>query len=144
MAIHDQYLYQLKQEKLSLTKPRRVVFETIANNHGITMAQLTKKLVPTIHRASVYRTVSTLERYGIIKRVYTGWKYTLELSEVYDNQHHHHLHCTNCNKTIHTDHDINLERTIYDHGLKYGFVMSSHEVDIQGLCAKCRNAKNPN
>ncbi len=139
MAVYEQFLYQLKQEKLNITKPRRIVFETIANNHGITMAQLTKKLTPTIHRASIYRTVTTLESYGIIKRVYIGWKYTLELSEAYDNQHHHHLLCTNCNETIHTDHDIELERSIYDHGLKYGFVMSSHEVNIQGLCSSCRN-----
>lgn len=139
MAVHEQYIHQLKQEKLSLTKPRRAVFDMIANNHGITMAELIKKLTPTIHRASVYRTVTTLEDYGIVKRVYTGWKYTLELTEAYDNQHHHHLHCTNCNKTIHTEHDITLERVIYDHARKYGFSMNSHEVNIQGMCAKCRN-----
>ncbi len=139
MSVYDQYIHQLKQEKLSITKPRKVVFEAIANNHGITMAQLTKKLSSEIHRASVYRAVDTLETYGIIKRVYTGWKYTLELSEAYDSQHHHHLHCTNCNKIINTEHDIKLERIIYDHALQYGFVMKTHELDIQGICSNCRN-----
>jgi Fur family transcriptional regulator, ferric uptake regulator len=139
MAFYEQYIHQLKQEKLSLTKPRRIVFEVIAENHGITMAELVNKLTPTIHRASVYRTVKTLEDYGIVKRVFVGWKYTLELTEAYDNQHHHHLHCTNCNKTIHTDHDIALERVINDHARKYGFSISNHEVDIQGLCQSCRN-----
>lgn len=139
MSVYDQYIHQLKQEKLSITKSRRLVFETIAGNHGITMAQLTKKLTPQIHRASVYRVVGTLEKYGIIKRVYTGWKYTLELSEAYDNQHHHHLHCTNCNKIINTEHDIKLERVIYDHAMQYGFTMKSHELNIQGMCLECRN-----
>lgn len=139
MAFHEQYIHQLKQEKLSLTKPRRIVFDVIAENHGITMAELVNKLTPSIHRASVYRTVKTLEDYGIVKRVYVGWKYTLELTEAYDNQHHHHLHCTSCNKTIHTEHDINLERVINDHARKYGFSINNHEVDIQGLCQSCRN-----
>lgn len=136
--MYEQFEYQLRQDGLSMTKPRKMVFDSIAKNHGITISQLTQQLDGKAHRASIYRVVNTLEDCGIIKRVYVGWKYTLELSEGYDNDHHHHLHCTHCNKTIHTEHDVILERMINEHALKYGFTMSSHELDIQGVCAQCR------
>lgn len=139
MSVYDQYVHQLKQEKLSITKPRRLVFETIAENHGVTIAALIKALQSQVHRASIYRAVETLEQYGIVKKVYTGWKYSLELSEAYDNQHHHHLHCTHCGNSTNTAHDIKLERIIHDHAMQYGFSMKSHDLDIQGICSNCRN-----
>lgn len=137
MSVYEQFLYQLKQEKLHLTKPRKLVFQAISKEHGVTISKLVAELTPTVHRASIYRAVDVLEQRGIIRRVYTGWKYRLELSEAYDHNHHHHLHCTHCNKIINTEHDIALERMINQHASQYGFKMKSHELDIVGICREC-------
>ncbi len=127
----------LKARQLSVTSVRRKVFSALDKHEPRSMAELIAAL-PSIDRASIYRTVSLFEKLGIVRRVQIGWKYKLELSEEF-NYHHHHISCTNCGNIFPIREDKNLEAIINSLAYEYGFKPTDHQLEIQGLCAKCRD-----
>lgn len=136
MSAHlDLFSTILKQHGSSVTKPRIAVFEALLGQEPLTMHELVKR-VPQIDRASVYRIVSLLETLGIVLRINIGWKYKLELSEAF-SAHHHHLSCTKCGKTHALNEEV-LEQAIDRLSKIHGFVPSSHQIEIQGICKSCR------
>jgi Fur family transcriptional regulator, ferric uptake regulator len=125
----------LKREGHSFTQTRQRIFHTLMGQEPISMAQLTGR-VRGVDRASVYRTIDLFERLGIVQRLYSGWKYKLELTDKFA-PHHHHLTCTNCGRTIVlSEHE--LERFIEQLAHKHGFTPVGHQIEIQGLCTMCK------
>ncbi|HSW74449.1 MAG TPA: Fur family transcriptional regulator [Candidatus Saccharimonadales bacterium] len=127
----------LRQHTYSLTKPRLAVFNALLGEEPVSMRELGEK-VPSIDRASVYRTVSLLEELGIILRINVGWKYKLELSEMFST-HHHHISCTACGKIVALN-ERALERVIDRLSALHGFIPAAHQIEIQGLCSNCQKA----
>jgi Fur family ferric uptake transcriptional regulator len=87
-------------------------------------------------RASVYRTVGLFEKLGIVQRINIGWKYRIELSDSFAG-HHHHLICTNCQTILPID-MRNIEDFIELTAKQNGFTAVTHQIEIQGLCGKCK------
>src|SRR5437868_2920376 len=96
--MYDTLKTLLKNGGASLTKPRRAVFDLLLGQEPQSMQVLIKRADGKLDRATVYRTVDLFERPGIVHRLNIGWKYKIELSDVFVG-HHHHFHCTNCGKT---------------------------------------------
>ncbi len=94
-----------------------------------------------VDRASVYRAVELFERLGIVQRINTGWKYKLELSDKFA-EHHHHLSCVNCGKTIDMN-EVELEAAIDKLTAAHYFKPTAHQIEIQGLCAACQQLGTP-
>jgi Fe2+ or Zn2+ uptake regulation protein len=120
-----------------MTKARRVVFDTFKNQEPMSMNELVKRVKGKIDRASVYRTVALFEKLGIIQRLQIGWKYKLELSDHF-NYHHHHISCTSCSMVAPLREDHLLETSLQNLAQEYGFLPKSHQIEIQGLCARCQ------
>jgi len=137
-SVQDTFRELLKQACYSLTVARTAVFEALLNQEPQSMRTLVARL-PQIDRASVYRTVDLFERLGIAQRLYTGWKYTIELTDKF-TAHHHHLTCTNCGKTIAMEED-ELETFIEQIARRHGLVPSAHQIEIQGVCLECRHSQ---
>lgn len=125
----------LKENRQSITKPRLAVFEALLGQEPMSMHQLAEK-VREADRASVYRAVDLFERLGIVQRLNTGWKYKLELSDKFAD-HHHHLTCVNCGRTIAMN-EAELEETISRLAARHRFRPTAHQIEIQGLCEHCR------
>ena len=140
MATSHELLAQLlKAQGLSITKPRRSVFEALLSQEPLTMHELVDR-TPQIDRASVYRTVELFERLGIIQRLTVGWKYKLELSDKFA-AHHHHITCTQCGRTVAlSEHE--LEQVIDQLATQHGFVATGHQIEIQGTCETCRGQQH--
>jgi len=119
----------------SVTKTRLSVFSALVGREPLSMRQLTDR-AGNIDRASVYRTVALFERLGIVQRLNSGWKYKLELSDKFA-EHHHHLTCTNCGRTIAMNED-ELEQLISRLAKAHSFRPSAHQIEIQGLCQNCQ------
>lgn len=51
-------------------------------------------------------------------------------------QHHHHLICRNCGKTVEIEAD-EVESWAHRVASEHGFTQASHVVDVFGLCADC-------
>ena len=126
----------LKKDGYSLTKPRRAVFQFLLNKEPIAIGDITKALLSTVDRASVYRTVILFQKLGIIQRHNVGWKYTIELSDIF-TEHHHHLTCISCGKVTPINEKA-LEGLVEDLARQYGYRATGHQIELQGYCETCQ------
>ena len=126
----------LKKSGHSVTQVRQDVFSALMDSGPITMAQLTNKVQARVDRASVYRTIALFEKLGIVNRLQIGWKYKLELSDLFAD-HHHHATCLQCGKVLSLNEDEVLEANIHKLAQTVGFTPQSHSLEIRGLCPTC-------
>ncbi len=137
-SAQDVFESLLKQKSQSRTKARQSVFDVLAESDApLAMRELVAKS-NDVDRASVYRAVELFEQLGIASRIYTGWKYKIELSDRF-TAHHHHLTCTGCGKSVAISED-ELERFMDTVAARHGFRANAHQIEIQGLCAACQKA----
>jgi Fe2+ or Zn2+ uptake regulation protein len=130
----------LKDNGYSTTAPRLLVCESLCNEEPLSTNELAQKLHGQIDRASMYRTISLFEKLGLINRVYIGWKYKIELSDVFSH-HHHHISCLNCGKIKAIHEEDEIEKLIHSLADTYGITADRHQLEIQGLCQDCRNSQ---
>jgi Fur family ferric uptake transcriptional regulator len=132
------YSSTLKKNRLSNTRARRTVFDILdAQNNPLTMKQLVNAASPTLDRSTVYRTIELFEHIGIVTKVYTGWKYRIELSDIFSS-HHHHLTCTACGTIISFEDSNHFDNELHQIATKHGFSLSAHSLELKGLCRACR------
>jgi Fe2+ or Zn2+ uptake regulation protein len=131
----------LKKNNASLTKPRKVIFNLLLNQEPQSMQVLVKRAEDKVDRATVYRTVELFEQLGIAHRLNIGWKYKIELSDVFLG-HHHHFHCNNCGKTFTLQPNPMLETMIDTAVAKEGYNPRGHNLEIYGLCQACTTSGN--
>ncbi len=127
----------LKNSGNSLTKTRALVFNALLNKEPQSVGELFANLEGRLDRASLYRNLELFESLGIVQRLQIGWKYKIELSDTY-NHHHHHITCTSCNTTVPTKEDSSVEDSIKSLAGKYGFTDTTHQLEIRGICNKCK------
>jgi Fur family ferric uptake transcriptional regulator len=137
---HDLFLDVLKQHGYSHTKARVAVFDTFSKpgQEPLTMHELVEQ-THSVDRASIYRTVALFEALGIVQRIHIGWKYKLELSDIFAN-HHHHLTCLDCKRMIELsegDLEVIIKRLSHD----MHFTPVSHQLEIQGYCQACQKQR---
>lgn len=101
------------------------------------MHELVKACAPAIDRSTVYRTVSLFEELGIVQRLQIGWRYKLELSDRF-HDHHHHATCDKCGAIIPLAEDKELENRLARLVAVHDFEQLSHQIEIRGICASCR------
>ena len=89
--------------------------------------------VETIGLRTVYRIVRKLEDEDEITAVtLPSHPDRYEPSEV-AKKHHHHFHCTNCDRLFDVDGCPGRLKSL----LPDGFVLTEHELTLKGLCAAC-------
>ena len=135
-SLKDIFKTLLKENGYSVTSARLAVFDALLGKEPMSMHHLVEQ-VSTIDRASVYRAVELFENLSIAQRIYTGWKYKIELTDTF-NSHHHHLTCTNCGRTVAMS-EQELESFIDSIAKRHGFTSSAHQIEIQGLCPDCQS-----
>lgn len=135
---NDLYIRRLKDHGISRTKPRKAVFDALlASNHRpMSTIELVQECAKNADRASVYRSIEALEKAGILKRVYHGWKYKIELSDEFHG-HHHHMTCVICGNVHATHNDARLEKIISEMATSCGYKITEHHVEIRGICSSC-------
>lgn len=127
----------------STTKPRTaVLLALLKSSEPLSVSQLVAQLKDRADRASIYRTIDLFEKLGVIQRVYQGWKYKLELSDQF-SEHHHHLTCTNCARTVNISEPEPLTRLIDQLGRDHGYRIAAHQLELQGLCPACQITEVP-
>jgi Fur family ferric uptake transcriptional regulator len=126
----------LKDAGYSLTTARRLVFELLHNSEPMSVHSIHEHLKDQIDRASVYRVINVFEEIGIVQRINIGWKYKLELTDVF-NDHHHHISCIGCSKIVAIEEDQQIEKLIEAFSEKYEITAERHQLEIQGYCEKC-------
>jgi Fur family ferric uptake transcriptional regulator len=99
-----------------------------------------KQEVPGIGFSTVYRTMKLLVEAGLVSERHFG-----DGEATYENVHGHHDHCicTSCGKiTEFEDERIEaLQRAVAE---KQGFELTSHKMELYGLCSSCRTTSRDN
>jgi Fur family ferric uptake transcriptional regulator len=124
----------LKEQGFSATKTRMAILGSILRFQPASMSQIITSL-PDVDRATVYRTVDLFVDLNIAKKVYTGFKYRIELSDSFQ-EHHHHLTCLRCGNVIDVQ-TPEIEFAIDQISKDNGFRPIRHDLEITGYCANC-------
>jgi len=136
--INDEIATILRNNDLSVTKQRVLVFELLEGREPVTMYELYDLAKGQLDRASLYRIVTAFEQRGIVRRINIGWKYKIELSDKFA-EHHHHLSCVQCGLVVPiAEHE--LEAFIASISRNHSFTPTEHEIEIQGYCQNCAPA----
>lgn len=135
--MQDKLADTLKKNGYSVTKPRQAVFAALQSGTPRSMHELTMDLSSVIDRASIYRTVTLFEELGIVIRVNQGWKYKIELSDVF-SPHHHHITCTKCGRSISFKEPPGLDDLLTSIALEHNYTHTHHSFELSGLCAQCQ------
>lgn len=113
-----------------LTPQRLTILEAVAEEQHQSMADIRNRC-PRVGMVTVYRTLNLLSELGIIRRIELGDGPRYELA----TGCHHHLICEGCGNVV------EFERCPLDRERlpeAQGFEVSSHSLEIYGLCASCR------
>jgi len=127
----------LKDNTHSVTQPRRLVFEALAHKESQSMHEIIQQVAEQVDRVSVYRIIELYEKLGIVQRITIGWKYKLELSDIF-LEHHHHLSCSRCGKIIAVKDSQRLETLISELSQAHNFHLTNHQLELQGYCQQCQ------
>jgi Fur family ferric uptake transcriptional regulator len=126
----------LKDNGYSMTAARRHVCELLWGQEPQSMHDLGMRSKGAIDRASLYRAIRLFEQLGIVQRIYIGWKYKIELSDIFTH-HHHHISCLGCGKIVAITEEDAIERLIAELSAKHGFTAHTHQLEVRGYCTQC-------
>lgn len=129
----------LKRNGYSVTKPRCRVFEMLVDAEPQSMHDIYVKVAGSVDRVSLYRIIRLFEEIGVAQRIYVGWKYKLELTDIFSH-HHHHISCISCHKLIVIKEDAEIEKLIHEIANRYNVIATNHQLEVQGYCADCKQS----
>lgn len=128
----------LRNNSLHVTTARRRVFVALYGKEPQSMNELHKATRHDINRTSVYRVIELFEALGVVHRIQIGWKYKVELSDLFV-EHHHHASCVQCGRIFAIKEDVRIERMIAEIACLNGIHRPTHQLEIQGYCEHCIN-----
>jgi Fe2+ or Zn2+ uptake regulation protein len=125
-----------------MTRPRRAVVRALASRAGHVHAEeiLTEvaRIDPSVHRASVYRTLEALCAVGVLQHVHLGHgatAYHLRL----DGRDHLHVQCHRCTTVIDLPVEL-LDEVASWLSRHHGFTLDAGHVALSGTCTRCATA----
>lgn len=131
---------RLRRRDLKMTRPRRAVLAALQQQQRpVTIKEIYKELRPgECDLASVYRSIRTLERAGVVKGFQIGdGAPRYELLAEGDDGHHHHLICTRCARVTEIG-ECELEEIETRLAESMGFRAITHRLEFFGLCPECQ------
>lgn len=133
----------LKDRGLSFTRQRKLVLDQVFRNHSHFEAEeivaLLRKRDLRVSRATVYRTLTLLEDCDLIRKVDIGHDHS-HYEHVLGHEHHEHLYCDKCGKLLEV-YDPILEERIKNIAESNKFTITSHTVQIFGICKDCNRKR---
>jgi len=143
--IHEFVEVLLRRNDQRYTMGRRELVEALAT-HGAPMSiAAIEETIPLLPRSSAYRHLTELEKAGVVRRIAASDEFArFELTDDFLH-HHHHLLCSSCGSVIDVAPSPAFEETVATMVLelteRYGFVATSHALDVIGHCATCEQAR---
>jgi Fur family transcriptional regulator, ferric uptake regulator len=124
-----------------LTREREAIVEEVFGSHEhFDTDQLVGRLGTRtdgkrVSRATVYRTLDDMVAAGLLRKVARS-----QDREVYEHDYgyprHDHLICGKCGVLIEFE-NARMSEILEEVALEHGFRMTSHRLEVYGLCAEC-------
>ena len=142
----------LRTQRERVTRARQAVIEVLDGTEEHLAADeivaRAEASAPGVHRATVYRALSTLGELGLVTHTHVGGSATVYHLAVPEPTGpatpvpHAHLQCTNCQAVIDIPADA-LDSLIRRVDREVGFHVEPHHAALLGLCANCRHSSPP-
>ena len=133
-ALAEQLLETLDQQGYRSTSPRRAVAQVVANQDKHFTAEDLREQLPSLGRATIFRSLKLLVETGVLCRV------LLEDGDLHyqlsHRGHHHHLLCVECGSSQ----DLlgcDIEELLQQTSASHGFELSGHWLEVYGRCRSC-------
>lgn len=130
--------YAVKQG-LRSTRQRDIILDVFLSTHEhLSVEELYLKVRsshPGIGQATVYRTLKLFVDAGIAREMVLAdgqSRYEHQL----EGEHHDHLICTECNAIVEFE-DATIEQLQLEIASRYGYRLTSHKMQLYGLCPDC-------
>jgi Fur family peroxide stress response transcriptional regulator len=136
------FVQTCRQRGMKVTHQRMEIFQELAASaehpDAETIHQRVSKRVSSISRDTVYRTLSTLENEGLVRKVEP-----LSESTRYDANldRHHHFVCTACGM-VQDFYSEAMDHLPIPRSVEALGEVESAQVQIRGVCSVCTNRKN--
>lgn len=126
-----------RKADLKVTHQRLEIFKELAQAHDHPSAEMLYKRIierlPTISLDTVYRTLATFEKHGLITRVQTVESQARFEAEI--NRHHHAV-CSKCGEITDFSWESFDDAQVPDELVGWGKVFKRNAV-LEGICSKC-------
>ena len=130
----------ISRNNLKITHQRRAVLKAFLDSENHVSVE---ELYNTISRidskiglATVYRTLNLLTKSGLASELNFG-DGQKRYEHSYMHSHHDHMICTECGKIIEFNHPL-IEKYQEEVAAENGFKVTSHKLDLFGLCNDCK------
>jgi Fur family ferric uptake transcriptional regulator len=133
--MQNKFQAALRAHKSRVTRQKSAVFDYLLHAGKPVYINQICRALPTINRSSVYRILDGFTKIGVAKRVPRGFKTLYEIGEIF-HQHHHHITCQRCGKTL-PIHSPILEKLIAQISRRAGMKPTGHQIELYGICADC-------
>lgn len=132
----------MAEHGLKSTRQRTLIIDTFFGLHGhLSVEEVwahVRRNDPRVSVATVYRTMKLLGESGLAHAQNFGDGQTRYEAAV-GREHHDHLICTGCQTIIEFEND-QIERLQDAVARRHGFRVSSHKMELYGLCRACQKA----
>ncbi len=133
----------LKKAGLKITLPRTKILQILENSrdHHLSAEDVYKILLDSgddIGLATVYRVLTQFEEAKLVTRHHFAEGHSV--FEIDHGTHHDHLVCVQC-KTVEEFFDPVIEERQQYVAQKAGYMITDHNLNIYGICAKCQRSK---
>jgi len=130
----------IRKKGLRNTPERETIIKEIFSTHDhfdVDELYLRLKNKPRkISRSSIYRVIPYLLEAGLVQEAYFEDGH-IHYEHIYGHEHHCHLRCQRCGKTIEFQEGsiLRLEEKLAD---RYDFSVQGHRLEVFGYCPKCK------
>jgi len=135
-ALAEQLLETLEQQGYRSTSPRRAVAQVIANQDKHFTAEDLREQLPSLGRATIFRSLKLLVETGGVLLEDGDLHYQLS-----HRGHHHHLLCVECGSSQ----DLvgcDIEELLQQTSTSHGFELSGHWLEVYGRCRSCSRSES--
>ncbi len=124
----------LDEQGFRMTTPRQMIVRTITKRDQPFTAEQLVDLLPSVGRATIYRTLDVLAQQHWLTRIHHAEG---EHAYVPSSPHQHQLVCSKCGTAVSFD-TCDLEAVLKQLAQRTGFVVQGHVVEAFGLCQQCQ------
>jgi Fe2+ or Zn2+ uptake regulation protein len=134
----------LKSNGFKTTQTRKIILNKLIEESNMlrTPEELYQFIIsdnPKINRSTVYRNIELLLDLNLLhKSISKDGQARYKL--ICHLEHHHHLVCDICGKTI--PYDACDYKAYQDFALKHGFILTGHTLELHGICETCKKTSN--
>jgi Fur family peroxide stress response transcriptional regulator len=134
----ESYRNACREQGLTLTAQRRAILEAVLELDSHPRADQVHAALARrrlrVSRATVFRTLESLARLGIITRAcHPGSAVRYDCR----TERHHHLVCLRCDRVEDLT-DTRLDALALPDTRRFGFVVEDFRVQLRGICRRCR------